>query len=229
LAEESGLTEESDSAGLQEDSTPQTQRLTLDAAEKLEEELGLEKGTLGGSNDDPDTDSDSDSDADFDLSLDDTNNLRPDEVPDFDEFDTSNSIELDVDGDRIETLLQNAETIKVATSEGRKAVTDLEAGDEMLLYYEDVARHFGEAVEDPQEFIETAALLEDTGVAAYAGAATEIEDPDLIPPALSIHSVEGRHASFVRVLGGDRGFPNAFDYPLPRDDVEELIEPFIDD
>ena len=57
-------------------------------------------------------------------------------------------VELDVDGDRIETLLQNAETIKVATSEGRKAVTDLEAGDDMLVYYEDVARHFGEAVEE---------------------------------------------------------------------------------
>ena len=57
-------------------------------------------------------------------------------------------VELEIDGDRIETLLQNAETIKVATGEGRKAVTDLEAGDEMLLYYEDVARHFGEAVEE---------------------------------------------------------------------------------
>jgi len=57
-------------------------------------------------------------------------------------------IELDVDGDRIETLLQNAETIKVATSDGRKAVTDLEVGDEIQLYYEDVARHFGEAVEE---------------------------------------------------------------------------------
>ncbi len=52
------------------------------------------------------------------------------------------------DGDRIETLLQNAETIKVATREGRKAVTDLEVGDEMLVYYEDTARHFGEAVEE---------------------------------------------------------------------------------
>ncbi len=51
-------------------------------------------------------------------------------------------------GDRIETLLQNAETIKVATSEGRTAVTDLEAGDELLIYYEDTARHFGEAVEE---------------------------------------------------------------------------------
>ncbi|MFB6118388.1 3-dehydroquinate synthase II [Halosegnis sp.] len=52
------------------------------------------------------------------------------------------------DGDRIETLLQNAETIKVATTEGRRAVTDLEAGEELLVYYEDTARHFGEAVEE---------------------------------------------------------------------------------
>jgi 3-dehydroquinate synthase II len=52
------------------------------------------------------------------------------------------------DGDRIETLLQNAETIKVATPEGRTAVTDLETGDELLVYYEPVARHFGEAVEE---------------------------------------------------------------------------------
>jgi 3-dehydroquinate synthase II len=51
--------------------------------------------------------------------------------------------------DRIETLLQNAETIKVNTrEEGRKAVTDLEAGDEILVYYEDTARHFGEAVDE---------------------------------------------------------------------------------
>ncbi|WP_276300273.1 3-dehydroquinate synthase II [Halorussus lipolyticus] len=52
------------------------------------------------------------------------------------------------DGDRVETLLQNAETIKVATSEGRKAVTDLEAGDELKVYREGGARHFGEAVEE---------------------------------------------------------------------------------
>ena len=57
-------------------------------------------------------------------------------------------VECEIDGDRIETLLQNAETIKVATGEGRKAVTDLSVGDELLVYYEDVARHFGEAVEE---------------------------------------------------------------------------------
>jgi 3-dehydroquinate synthase II len=57
-------------------------------------------------------------------------------------------VQAEIDGDRIETLLQNAETIKVATREGRTAVTDLEEGDEVLVYYEETARHFGEAVEE---------------------------------------------------------------------------------
>lgn len=59
--------------------------------------------------------------------------------------------ELTVDGesDRIETLLQNAETIKVNTREsGRKAVTDLETGDEVLVHYDDTARHFGESIDE---------------------------------------------------------------------------------
>jgi len=52
-------------------------------------------------------------------------------------------------GDCVETLLQNAETIKLHTREGgRTAVTDLQEGDEVLLYYEETARHFGEAVEE---------------------------------------------------------------------------------
>ncbi|MEZ3164149.1 3-dehydroquinate synthase II [Halorubrum sp. RMP-47] len=57
-------------------------------------------------------------------------------------------VETEEGTDRIETLIQNAETVKIATSEGRKAVTEVEAGDEALVYYEDVARHFGEAVEE---------------------------------------------------------------------------------
>ncbi|WP_254537460.1 3-dehydroquinate synthase II [Halomarina litorea] len=57
-------------------------------------------------------------------------------------------VQAEVEGDRIETLLQNAETIKVATREGRTAVTDLQEGDEVLVHYEDTARHFGEQVEE---------------------------------------------------------------------------------
>ena len=51
-------------------------------------------------------------------------------------------------GDRIETLLQNAETIKVATPDGRTAVTDLEVGDEVLVFLDSGGRHFGESVEE---------------------------------------------------------------------------------
>ncbi len=63
-------------------------------------------------------------------------------------FRVSAEVETAEGTDRVETLLQNAETIKVATPDGRKAVTDLAAGDELLVYYEDVARHFGESVEE---------------------------------------------------------------------------------
>jgi 3-dehydroquinate synthase II len=63
-------------------------------------------------------------------------------------FRVEAEVQTDDGVDTIGTLLQNAETIKVATSGGRKAVTELEAGDEVLVYYEDTARHFGEAVEE---------------------------------------------------------------------------------
>ena len=63
-------------------------------------------------------------------------------------FRVEAEVETEEGRDRFETLLQNAETIKVATREGRTAVTDLEPGDEVKVYHEDTARHFGEAVEE---------------------------------------------------------------------------------
>lgn len=50
------------------------------------------------------------------------------------------------DGDEFETLLQNAETIKVASAAGRKAVTDLDPGDEVAVFRQSGGRHFGEEV-----------------------------------------------------------------------------------
>ncbi|MFB6085387.1 MAG: 3-dehydroquinate synthase II [Halodesulfurarchaeum sp.] len=52
------------------------------------------------------------------------------------------------DGDLIETLIQNAETIKVQAKSGRKAVTDLEAGDAVLVYTQPGGRHFGESIDE---------------------------------------------------------------------------------
>ncbi|KTG11053.1 hypothetical protein AUR64_06565 [Haloprofundus marisrubri] len=82
-------------------------------------------------------------------------------------------------------------------------------------------------LEDANEFIATAQVLENTGVAAYAGAAPLIQNADLIPPALSIHSVEARHAGMLNLANGEIPFPNAFDEALSMDEVLEAVEPFV--
>jgi len=62
----------------------------------------------------------------------------------------------------------------------------------------------------------TAMALEDTGVAAYAGQGPNLKSRANIKAALSIHSVEARHAAWIRVLLGG-GAPNASRsaYPAP--------------
>lgn len=58
-------------------------------------------------------------------------------------------IEAEASGQRISTLLQNAETIKLVGSDGLpKAVTDIKPGDEVLVHLEDSARHFGMKIEE---------------------------------------------------------------------------------
>lgn len=58
-------------------------------------------------------------------------------------------VEAEVDGQVINTLLQNAETIKLVTSDGKpKSVTELKVGDHILAYFEGAARHFGMAIEE---------------------------------------------------------------------------------
>ena len=58
-------------------------------------------------------------------------------------------IEAEADGTLISTLLQNAETIKLVSSDGRsRPVTDLKAGDEVLVHLEEAARHFGMKIEE---------------------------------------------------------------------------------
>ena len=86
---------------------------------------------------------------------------------------------------------------------------------------------FGLAVEYPMAFLGTAVQLEDIGVSAYAGAAPYIENEDLIEPALGIHSVEARHASFLRTVTAQTGFPNVIDGPRSRSEVLELAGGFI--
>ena len=58
-------------------------------------------------------------------------------------------VEAEADEKRIKTILQNAETIRLVTADSSKPVTELKAGDEVLVHIaESRGRHFGVAVPD---------------------------------------------------------------------------------
>ncbi len=58
-------------------------------------------------------------------------------------------VEAEVEGKKIKTILQNAETIRLVTAKGSKPVTELKAGDDVLAHLATSGgRHFGVAVPD---------------------------------------------------------------------------------
>jgi hypothetical protein len=56
--------------------------------------------------------------------------------------------------------------------------------------------------ETPSELLGVGKALENTGVAAYAGAAATVANDDVFSAAIGIHSVEARRASFLNELNG---------------------------
>ncbi len=70
---------------------------------------------------------------------------------------------------------------------------------------------FKGTTENEAAFRKTAQVLEDTGVMAYAGQAPLIDSNAVLGAALAIHTVEARHASWIRHLNGAPPAPTAFD------------------
>ena len=66
---------------------------------------------------------------------------------------------------------------------------------------------FGDTVTNQDKFKTTAQVLEDTGVAAYAGQGPNLLQRPLVVAALSIHSVEARHAAWIRFINSGRRPP----------------------
>ncbi|HXS32364.1 MAG TPA: ferritin-like domain-containing protein [Solirubrobacterales bacterium] len=76
--------------------------------------------------------------------------------------------------------------------------------------------------------LELAATVENLGAAAYLGQAPYIKGASVLSAALSIHSVEGRHAAALNTLLGDPITPDgAFAKPAPASEVLKSVEPFI--
>lgn len=77
---------------------------------------------------------------------------------------------------------------------------------------------------NPVWFQKTAILLEDTGVAAYAAQGPRIHQAPVAQAALSIHSVEARHAAWIRNIAGAPPSPKAFDPALTMDQVLAAVK-----
>jgi hypothetical protein len=78
---------------------------------------------------------------------------------------------------------------------------------------------FRGTTESADAFAATARVLEDTGVAAYAGQAPKVKAKAILAAALAIHSVEARHAAWIRDITGAAPAPEAFDEPLTKGQV----------
>lgn len=70
---------------------------------------------------------------------------------------------------------------------------------------------FKNAVTSQAVFQKTAVAVEDLGVSAYAGQGPRIKQAAVVVAALSIHSVEARHAAWIRNIVGMNPAPAAFD------------------
>ncbi len=80
---------------------------------------------------------------------------------------------------------------------------------------------------DEAAFLKLAQTLEDTGVAAYDGAAPAIKSKELLATAGSIVQVEARHAARIRLARNAPPAPNAFDPTLTQQQVLKAVAPFV--
>jgi rubrerythrin len=74
-----------------------------------------------------------------------------------------------------------------------------------------------------REVIQFAATLEDTGVWAYNGAATQLVSKDLLQAIASIGQVEARHAAALRVFDGKPPTESAFDAVFSGEQADDAI------
>jgi Ferritin-like domain len=82
---------------------------------------------------------------------------------------------------------------------------------------------FHGVTDSPNEFRATAVAFEDLATAAYKQQAPLIKSKAYLAGALSIHSVEARHAAWIRRLAGFLPAAHAFDEPLSDAEVVRIV------
>jgi rubrerythrin len=83
-------------------------------------------------------------------------------------------------------------------------------------------------LKDAMSVVKLAATVENLGASAYLGQASKIQSKEILAAALSIHSVEARHASALNsLLGKDVTPDGAFAVPASMAEVLPKVKPFI--
>jgi hypothetical protein len=82
---------------------------------------------------------------------------------------------------------------------------------------------FKGVTENQAKFLKTAVAFEDLGAAAYKAQAARIKSPALLAAAISIHSVEARHAAWMRFLAGATPAASAFDHGKSIPEVRSIV------
>jgi Ferritin-like domain len=83
--------------------------------------------------------------------------------------------------------------------------------------------NFQGVTEQQRPFLKTAVAFEDLAVAAYKGQATKLRSDAVLAAAVGIHSVEARHAAWMRQLFGITPAVKAFDPAASRSSINRIV------
>ena len=145
-----------------------------------------------------------------------------------DEFGEDDFVEADVLAEFDEELRQEAYDYMETISEQQSIhATVLSDAVSLLNGTPEQPAEYDFGIETVADVVELGQIIQNTAVAAYAGAAPFVESPDLLSAALGIHSVEARHAALFNRLNDDSPFPDAIDEAMSQDDVLDTVSPFI--
>jgi hypothetical protein len=82
---------------------------------------------------------------------------------------------------------------------------------------------FQGTTEQQRAFLKTAVAFEDLAVAAYKGQAPKLKSDAVLTAAVGIHTVEARHAAWMRHLFGITPSQHSFDQPESRPRIERIV------
>ena len=82
-------------------------------------------------------------------------------------------------------------------------------------------------LDSEKAILELAATVENLGANAYLGQAGRIKDKEILAAALSIHSVEARHAAVLNLATNAKPAKGSFASPASADEVLKAVEPFL--